>query len=200
MGTGRDEYSRHPSENRNTPQCGVLRYGSCITRHAQPIPHRWQIQPDQAGVLVVKLVALRPGRHPGRCAVQDARPTPGIWDVPAFVHKSGGFGGTNDKFSNVCFSHLVEYQYYSRQASGPAPTTACTRIVHMWASAGCWLRHALRGFVWWPADTSLGEAPRVWGEKTSEGLDFVAGGVSRVVNSAAVGEVGAHRQQITGHV
>jgi len=46
---------------------------------------------------------------------KDARPTPGIWDVPAFVHKSGGFGGTNDKFSNVCFSHLVEYQYYSRQ-------------------------------------------------------------------------------------
>jgi len=30
------------------------------------------------------------------------------------VHKSGDFTGTNDRFSNICFSHLVELQYYIR--------------------------------------------------------------------------------------
>lgn len=40
---------------------------------------------------------------------------PGIWDVPAFVHKSSGYGGTNNAYNNVCFSPFLELQYYSRQ-------------------------------------------------------------------------------------
>lgn len=52
------------------------------------------------------------GAVPVRYVGADGKPVPGQWDTPAFVHKSGGWGGTNDDFSNICFSHIVWRQYY----------------------------------------------------------------------------------------
>mmetsp|Transcript_183000 Transcript_183000/g.579954 ORF Transcript_183000/g.579954 Transcript_183000/m.579954 type:complete len:499 (+) Transcript_183000:133-1629(+) len=42
------------------------------------------------------------------------RPVPGQWSTPAFVHKSGGYTGQHDEFSNLCFSHQVWRQYYQQ--------------------------------------------------------------------------------------
>jgi hypothetical protein len=37
----------------------------------------------------------------------------GIWTTPAFVHKSGGWGNTNNNvYNNVCFSHNISRQLY----------------------------------------------------------------------------------------
>jgi hypothetical protein len=37
----------------------------------------------------------------------------GFWNTPAFVHKSGGWGNTNENvYINVCFSRIVSRQYY----------------------------------------------------------------------------------------
>jgi len=38
----------------------------------------------------------------------------GVWNVPSFVHKSGGWGNTNDNlYSNVCFMPNVTMQLYT---------------------------------------------------------------------------------------
>jgi len=38
----------------------------------------------------------------------------GVWSTPSFVHKSGGWGDTdNNIYNNVCFQHNVTRQYYS---------------------------------------------------------------------------------------
>jgi len=38
----------------------------------------------------------------------------GIWNIPSFVHKSGGWGNTNDNlYSNVCFMPNITMQLYT---------------------------------------------------------------------------------------
>merc|ERR1712113_405952 len=38
----------------------------------------------------------------------------GVWNVPSFVHKSGGWGDTNGNvYSNVCFSPNMTLQHYT---------------------------------------------------------------------------------------
>lgn len=54
----------------------------------------------------------------GQCIGSADAPFPGIvgggsWNTPAFVHKSGGWGNTNENvYINQCFSHIVARQYY----------------------------------------------------------------------------------------
>mmetsp|Transcript_42389 Transcript_42389/g.112174 ORF Transcript_42389/g.112174 Transcript_42389/m.112174 type:complete len:704 (+) Transcript_42389:61-2172(+) len=44
----------------------------------------------------------------------DGQPFRGSWNLPAFVHKSGGWGNTNNNvYINVCFSHKIARQYYT---------------------------------------------------------------------------------------
>jgi len=62
------------------------------------------------------------GKTPSLYYNQDGTPVPGLWGTPAFVHKSGGWGGANDEFSNVCFSHVVWRQY---QAIGTVVINVC---------------------------------------------------------------------------
>jgi len=39
----------------------------------------------------------------------------GSWSTPTFVHKSGGWGNTNNnEYSNVCFSHELQRQLYKK--------------------------------------------------------------------------------------
>jgi len=42
----------------------------------------------------------------------------GVWSVPAFVHKSGGWKDENDEYSNVCFSHVLSRQVYAVKSTG----------------------------------------------------------------------------------
>eukprot|EP00443_Scrippsiella_acuminata_P069873 CAMPEP_0115430182 /NCGR_PEP_ID=MMETSP0271-20121206/30914_1 /TAXON_ID=71861 /ORGANISM="Scrippsiella trochoidea, Strain CCMP3099" /LENGTH=724 /DNA_ID=CAMNT_0002855405 /DNA_START=1 /DNA_END=2175 /DNA_ORIENTATION=+ len=57
----------------------------------------------------------------GQCAgtaispylTKEMKPVPGIWSVPAFVHKSGGWDNTVvNAYNNVCFIHDVARQRY----------------------------------------------------------------------------------------
>jgi len=44
---------------------------------------------------------------------RDGKDVPGIWTVPAFVHKSGGWGNTvSNGYNNVCFIHDLKRQRY----------------------------------------------------------------------------------------
>merc|ERR1719361_851816 len=54
------------------------------------------------------------GTGPRLYTSSDGKIVPGLWNMPAFLHKSGGWGGQNDDFSNICFSHFVPRQYYYR--------------------------------------------------------------------------------------
>jgi len=42
----------------------------------------------------------------------------GVWNTPAFVHKSGGWKDENGKYSNVCFSHVLSNQFYKEESTG----------------------------------------------------------------------------------
>jgi hypothetical protein len=54
------------------------------------------------------------GQAPSPLIDTDGRPFRGAWSTPAFVHKSGGWGNTNNnEYVNVCFSHKIARQYYA---------------------------------------------------------------------------------------
>jgi len=53
------------------------------------------------------------GRAPSPYRNSDGSAVRGIWSTPSFVHKSGGWGDTdNNAYNNVCFSHNMSRQYY----------------------------------------------------------------------------------------
>jgi hypothetical protein len=62
----------------------------------------------------------------GRCLGQfaseytnpDGKQVGGVWNTPAFVHKSGGWKDENDAYSNVCFSHNLHRMRYEVESTG----------------------------------------------------------------------------------
>jgi len=53
------------------------------------------------------------GKAPTPYLNPDRKPVWGVWSVPSFVHKSGGWGNTNNNvYNNVCFSVNMTRQHY----------------------------------------------------------------------------------------
>jgi len=63
------------------------------------------------------------GRAPAPYINRDGSQVWGVWNVPAFVHKSGGWGNTNgNAYANICFMPNITMQMYR---DGDATLNVC---------------------------------------------------------------------------